>query len=406
MLQIACCLVYHWPRKIETEINTLMKKDQFRRVIAPFILPLFIILLLGSGCASSGQTLASAEIVMASEEGILPAATASPAAAPTLPSVSVFILTEGESGYPAGNEAVPALDESGEPIRPTAQPTDPPPTGIPTATPIPEATATPQPTFTPPALPQTSNDDHFWFRRPVPDGTAVWTDKVYPYGGTRGGQLRTHHGVEFNVTYDTPILAVADGTVVVAGPDSSEMYGPQLNFYGNLVVIEHDFAHNGQPLFSLYGHLNSIDVVVGQQVRALDRIGLSGATGVADGPHLHFEVRVGQNNYQSTRNPILWLWPFPDRGALAGRVVFSNGETAKNAQVSIRRIDGGDPAVFSVGTYNDDMVNGDDVWDENFAFDDVPAGYYEVFVKVDGRKYAEEVWVFSRRTSFVELVLK
>lgn len=77
---------------------------------------------------------------------------------------------------------------------------------VPTATPIPSptsppATATPQPTFTPPSLPGTSPNEHYWLYRPIADGGAVWTDKTYPYGSTRGGTLRPHHGVEFNVRH-------------------------------------------------------------------------------------------------------------------------------------------------------------------------------------------------------------
>jgi murein DD-endopeptidase MepM/ murein hydrolase activator NlpD len=82
---------------------------------------------------------------------------------------------------------------------------------------------------------------------PCPRGGVVWTDKVYPYGGTRGGTLRPHHGVEFMVPNGTPMLAAASGTVVVAGNDSVEVYGPQTGFYGNLVVIELDSRYQGQP---------------------------------------------------------------------------------------------------------------------------------------------------------------
>jgi hypothetical protein len=42
---------------------------------------------------------------------------------------------------------------------------------------------------------------------------------------------------------------------------------------------------------------------------------------------------------------------------------------------------------------------------ENFALDDVDAGYYEIIVDTGGKKYKTEVWVYPRRTSFVEIVL-
>ncbi len=276
----------------------------------------------------------------------------------------------------------------------------------PTPTPdeFPTVTATPQPTFTPPALPFTSNDEHFWLRRPIPEGGTVWTDKVYPYGNTRNGSLRPHHGVEFYVPSGTEILAAASGTVIVAGNDLDIAYGPHTNFYGNLVVIELDSIYNGQPVYNLYGHLSELFVTVGQRVNAQMLIALSGATGIADGPHMHFEVRVGSNHYDATRNPLLWLYPFPDNGAVAGRVLWPNGELVEGAPITLRRIDA--PSKYHATTsYTGNTVNGDDQWPENFAFDDVAAGYYEVEIQANGKKHKEEFWVFAYRTSFVEITL-
>jgi murein DD-endopeptidase MepM/ murein hydrolase activator NlpD len=266
--------------------------------------------------------------------------------------------------------------------------------------------ATPMPTFTPPTLPFTTAAEHFWLRRPVPDGGVVWTDKVYPYGGTRGGSLRPHHGVEFNVPGGTPMLAAASGTVVVAGNDSVEIYGPQTGFYGNLIVIELDSRYQGQPVYILYGHLSELLVNVGQQVQVGEVIALSGGTGVADGPHLHFEVRLGQNDYNSTRNPILWLYPFPDYGAVAGRITWPDGSLAYEVPVSLRRLDG--PSRYLATTsYAGGNVNPSELWDENFAIDDVPAGYYEITVRLgENRRITEEIWVFAYKTSFVEIVLE
>jgi murein DD-endopeptidase MepM/ murein hydrolase activator NlpD len=267
----------------------------------------------------------------------------------------------------------------------------------------PGITPTAGPTFTPPPPPDDS-PDHFWFRRPVGDGGVTWTDKHYPYGSTRGGTLRTHHGVEFNVPYNTPILAVATGTVRVAGDDSTVAYGPHTNFYGNLVVIEHDYTAGGQPLFTLYAHLNEVLVTGGQQIAAGAVIGLSGATGVADGPHVHLEVRVGANSYNNTRNPLLWLYPFPGRGVIAGRVTWPNGEPVREVGVSIRRIDGPNPYQGTT-TYASDSVNPDALWQENFVLDDVTAGYYEVIVNTGDSRIKRETWVHAYQTSFVELVV-
>lgn len=264
--------------------------------------------------------------------------------------------------------------------------------------------ATVPPTFTPPPLPAVSANEHYWLNRPVAEGGVVWTDKYYPYGSTRGGELQPHHGVEFNVPLNTEILAAAGGTVVVAGPDDKIAYGAQPNFYGILVVIQHDTLYNEQPVFTLYGHLTQPLVTVGQHVEAEEVIALSGATGVADGPHMHFEVRVGENSYEATRNPLLWLLPFPDRGTVAGRVVFPNGALAYEAPVRLERVDA--PSRYTATTtYAQETLNADDDWQENFVLDDVYAGYYEAIVTVGDTKFKQEVWVYPRMTSFVEIVI-
>ncbi len=269
---------------------------------------------------------------------------------------------------------------------------------------VPPPTETPLPTFTPPALPKTPVWEHYWLRRPVPEESAVWTDKAYPYGSTRGGELRSHHGVEFNVPAGTVVMAAASGTVVAAGRDDVERLGASNNFYGNVVVIQHDTGLENQPVYSLYGHLSQILVQVGDRVNALDTIALSGASGVADGAHLHFEVRVGSNNYESTRNPLLWLYPFPDRAVVAGRITYPDGTPARNVPLNLRRVDAPSPYAATT-SYADDSVNSDDVWDENFAFDDIYAGYYELTAGTGDDKIKVEFWVHPYQTSFVELVL-
>jgi murein DD-endopeptidase MepM/ murein hydrolase activator NlpD len=276
-----------------------------------------------------------------------------------------------------------------------------------TAVPVPSPTPTrilPTATPTPPNLRFTSPDEHYWFWRPVHEGQTNWTDKVYPYGGTRGGTLQPHHGVEFYVPEGTQILAVADGTVIYAGSDSEQVFGPQPNFYGNLVVIEHDTRLDGQPVFTLYGHLSEPQVVAGQHVLMQQQIALSGATGVAEGPHLHFEVRVGENNYSSTRNPRLWLYPFPDRGTVVGRVVTSSGEVWHELVVSLSSTDGTNLG-HTTTTYAADTLNSDPLWNETFAIDDVGAGSYKAIVQIGEKRVTQEIVVRPYGTTFVELVI-
>ena len=172
------------------------------------------------------------------------------------------------------------------------------------------------------------------------------------------------------------------------------------------MVIEHDSTWNGQPVYTLYGHLNEVMVEAGESVNARQVIGLSGATGVADGPHLHFEVRVGANSYESTRNPLLWLLPFDDRGTVAGRVTWPDGSLAAEVPISLHRVDAPTAAYYATTTYAAGDINPDDVWEENFAIDDVVAGYYEASIRIGTEKVKTEFWVFPYRTNFIEMVIR
>ncbi|MCX4736133.1 LysM peptidoglycan-binding domain-containing M23 family metallopeptidase [Streptomyces sp. NBC_01363] len=102
----------------------------------------------------------------------------------------------------------------------------------------------------------------------------------------------SHTGIDFPVSTGTSVKAITSGTVVAAGWGGA---------YGNQVVIKHTDGH-----YSQYGHLSSLSVSVGRAVSAGQQVGLSGATGNATGPHLHFEVRTGPA-YGSDIDPIAFL---------------------------------------------------------------------------------------------------
>jgi murein DD-endopeptidase MepM/ murein hydrolase activator NlpD len=102
-----------------------------------------------------------------------------------------------------------------------------------------------------------------------------------------------HQGLDISTAANTPIVA-ADGGVVIQASWSNDGYG-------NMVMIAHS---NG--LYTLYGHLNQINVRAGQQVARGQVIGLEGSTGNSTGPHLHFEVRWGRI-YGQTLNPLTYL---------------------------------------------------------------------------------------------------
>ncbi len=98
------------------------------------------------------------------------------------------------------------------------------------------------------------------------------------------GKEAMHEGVDFVVPTGTPVYASAGGVVEYAGPH------PQ---FGNLVEIDH-----GNGVVTRYAHNSKVLVKVGQMVKRGEKISLSGSTGRATGPHMHFEVRfkgVAQN---------------------------------------------------------------------------------------------------------------
>lgn len=113
-----------------------------------------------------------------------------------------------------------------------------------------------------------------------------------PYGSRRGG---FHYGVDIGNARGTKVVAAASGVVskVVGGcVEGRTSCGGR---YGNYVVIEHP---NGTS--TMYAHLSSVSVSVGQNVSQGKKIGTLGNTGRSTGPHLHFEVR---NANGSTMRP-------------------------------------------------------------------------------------------------------
>jgi len=85
-----------------------------------------------------------------------------------------------------------------------------------------------------------------------------------------------HLGYDLSVTKHAPVEAANSGTVAFAG---------DLGIYGNTVILDH-----GLGLFSLYGHLSSIDVKAGDSVAKRQIVGKTGETGLAAGDHLHFGI--------------------------------------------------------------------------------------------------------------------
>jgi murein DD-endopeptidase MepM/ murein hydrolase activator NlpD len=105
---------------------------------------------------------------------------------------------------------------------------------------------------------------------------AVFADRrSYFYKGEKCDE-QTHLGFDLASLARSPVEASNAGSVV---------YADYLGIYGNTVIIDH-----GLGLFSLYGHLSSLEVAVGEQVVKGQALGLTGQTGLAGGDHLHFSM--------------------------------------------------------------------------------------------------------------------
>jgi murein DD-endopeptidase MepM/ murein hydrolase activator NlpD len=123
----------------------------------------------------------------------------------------------------------------------------------------------------------------------------VWTSGF----GYRWGVL--HGGIDIANAIGTPIVAASDGVVIDAGPTAG---------YGAWVKLRHS-----DGTVTLYGHVNTWLVSVGQRVMAGDQIATIGNRGNSTGPHLHFEVLLGGSNRV---DPVPWL---AQRGLGPGRYV-------------------------------------------------------------------------------------
>lgn len=112
--------------------------------------------------------------------------------------------------------------------------------------------------------------------------TLIWPvegEITSPFGEREEG---FHWGLDIAVPLETPVLAAAAGTVIEAGWKSEG--------YGYAVLIEHDSGR-----VTLYGHCSEVLVDAGEEVEQGETVALSGSTGRSTGPHLHFELRQGED---------------------------------------------------------------------------------------------------------------
>jgi murein DD-endopeptidase MepM/ murein hydrolase activator NlpD len=334
------------------------------------------------------------------------------AAAPTSTPAPSPIVSPGLNPTDFLNTRVPQVltENAALPTQtPTSAPqisvTPDPPTSTPLPTETPTRTPSPYPTLrlsnfpTPPAT--EGGEPHFYLARPVGEGGNPFIASTYRYGSTYNHRFETHHGVEFANNAGAPLVAAAPGLVYYAGNDSAEKYGPELNFYGNLVVVQLAQPWETHTVYALYGHMDQVLVTAGQVVNTGDWLGTVGATGVALGAHLHFEVRLDNPaSYWDTRNPELWLAPLNGGGAAAVRVTNENRQYLPGLRVGLLCSDG---AYRFLDTYWDPGVNPDPVFGENAAMTDLPTGICNFETEIDGQKVKASATIEAGRVASVWL---
>ncbi len=134
-------------------------------------------------------------------------------------------------------------------------------------------------------------------------------------GEARDNGRRPHHGIDFASEQGEPVRSVAAGTVTFAGVDWERRAHIPLEPWGAVIVHERHMGprglfvevDHGHGVVSLYAHLASYEVHVGDEVRAGQRLGDVGRTGIRDsGPHLHF----GMFQNGKVLNPLKHLAPY------------------------------------------------------------------------------------------------
>ncbi len=277
----------------------------------------------------------------------------------------------------------------------------------------------PQKSFTawrPPVYPVPwipSPQDHFYFNNPIAAFDIESAFSTYGYGDVFFENV-VHTGIDIPGDIGTPILAAGDGKVIYAGlgiyRGGDDVHDDP---YGKAVVIEHSFGYKGEPLFTLYAHMDEILVEEGQVVTAGYQIGSMGKTGKTTGPHLHFEVRVGKNEYFSSRNPDLWISPPQGWGILVGQILTYGGRLLEQQPVYLYRMGETDPQDESsdqlwIGkSYQNQAINRDPYYLENLSIANIPAGTYMVSIPVTyiGYSYQDVIEIRPGQVTFIKFNL-
>jgi murein DD-endopeptidase MepM/ murein hydrolase activator NlpD len=243
-----------------------------------------------------------------------------------------------------------------------------------------------------------SQYDHFYFSRPIAADEINWPLWDYRYGGNYFENV-IHTGIDIPTPVGTPVLAAGSGKVIWAGYGLYMGNNDPKDPYGLAITILHDFSYQDERLYTVYAHLNRIDVVRGQSVQTGEVIGVTGATGHVTGPHLHFEVRMGKNDFFTSRNPELWLVPPQSWGVLAGRILTAWENPIPHQTVIVRSKTSGQK--WEAKSYGLGSVNSDPVYQENLVISDLPADDYEVTIPYLGYEYKHDIEIKPGLVTFL-----
>lgn len=318
-----------------------------------------------------------------------------------------------ETDIPIEDIQVTPIEEKTEPPAPTLAP--PTPTIVPTEVPAAPTSAPPPASMEPvPCAEEVCiQEGTFLLQRPVGQGGRMTYDTSNRYGEYQRSTRNANLGSDFLNSTGAPVVAAADGKVIVAGDDSQTAYSQRLNNYGNLVILEHSLQGIPEPVYTLYAHLSEVLVKEGDSVSTGQEIGKVGMSGNVGGSTLHFEVRQGENKLVNAINPELWLAPMSDEdgrllGALAGSVVDADGKFIELRNIVLERLAGaGQPALdqYYLKTYSDKDMTGRDPWRENFAAGDLPAGTYQISIWL-GQMYQKIVEIEPGKLTVVNFQIK
>lgn len=151
------------------------------------------------------------------------------------------------------------------------------------------------------------------------------------------GYVRPHTGTDFAAPYGTPIHATADGRILFIGRKGG---------YGRAIMIDH-----GSHIVTLYGHMSrfATGMTTGKAVKQGQVIGYIGTSGLATGPHVHYEVRINGKFYNPMTVKLPDAQPIP-RADRSRFMVLANQEMAALTNYRLNTLGGSIPAPTSAPT--------------------------------------------------------